>query len=98
MHKCRELARTGAYRLDPRAANWVGYMIADVLNIKVAPGADNSVADIARIKQILSTWFKNKVLDTETRPDENRKQREFVVPGSWKDDTATTPTIDDDDA
>jgi hypothetical protein len=26
MHKCRELARTGAYRLDSRSTNWVGYM------------------------------------------------------------------------
>jgi hypothetical protein len=83
MHKCRTLAQTGAYRADSRSAEWIGYVIADMLNIKVAHGADNNREDLARIKQIVKTWIKNGVLAIEKRRDSNRKDREFVVPGSW---------------
>jgi hypothetical protein len=38
MVKCRALTQTGAYRLDARSADWVGYMVADVLKINVAHG------------------------------------------------------------
>jgi hypothetical protein len=41
MHKCRTLAQTGAYRLDPRSPEWIGYVIAEVLKINVAHGAEN---------------------------------------------------------
>jgi hypothetical protein len=85
MHKCRTLVQTGAYRLDSRADNWIGYAIADILKIKVAPGAENNPKDLARIKQILRIWLKNKVLTTEKRKDENRHDRTFVVPGLWSD-------------
>jgi hypothetical protein len=93
MHKCRALAQTGAYRLDSRSSDWVGYMVADVLNVDVAYGAQNDPKDIARIKQILHTWFKNKVLATEQHPDKNRKKRSFVVPGKWDE----TPTPEEPD-
>src|SRR5262249_7417622 len=79
MHKCRTLAQTGAYRLDSRASDWVGYMVAEVLGINVVHGADNKREDIARIKQILKTWIKHGVLTTEKRRDSNRKERDFVI-------------------
>jgi AAA domain len=85
MHKCRTLAQTGAYRLDNRSADWIGYAIAEVLNIKVAHGADNNRKDLARIKQIVKTWIKNGVLTIEKRKDSGRKERTFVVPGPWTD-------------
>jgi hypothetical protein len=85
MHKCRALAQTGAYRADSRSPDWIGYMVAEVLNINVVPGADNKREDLARLKQILKTWFKNGVLKTESREDENRHKRQFVVPGRWSD-------------
>lgn len=91
MRKCRNLAQTGAYRLDARAKNWIGYMVADVLKINVAHGADNDLKDLARIKQILRTWFKNKVLATEERQDESRKTRTFVIPGPWSEPATATP-------
>ena len=96
MHKCRTLAQTGEFRLDARASNWIGYMVADVLNINVAHGADNDRKDVARIKQILRTWFKNKVLATEERQDENRKMRTFVIPGPWSEPKTTAPDEDFD--
>ncbi len=98
MLHCRTLTQTGAFRLDARASNWIGYMVADVLKISVAQGADNDPKDIARIKQILKTWLKNKVLVTEERPDENRKMRTFVIPGPWSEPkTAAADEIPDPD-
>jgi hypothetical protein len=91
MHKCRALLQTGAFRSDSRASDWVGYMVAGVLNINVAHKADNPPKDIARLKQILKTWFKNKVFATEERADNNRKKREFVIAGPWADPEASTP-------
>jgi hypothetical protein len=85
MHKCRTLAQTGAYRADSRSPDWVGYMVAKVLGINLNHGAENDPKDIARIKQIIKTWVKNRVLKTETREDEQRRKREFVVPGPWSD-------------
>src|SRR5262249_24028273 len=62
MHKCRTLAQSGAYRLDSRSADWIGYAIAPVLKSKITHGADNNRKDLARIKQIVKTWIKNGVL------------------------------------
>ena len=85
MHKCRDLARAGAYRADSRSPEWVGYMIAQVLHVNVVPGADNDLKDLARIRRVIKTWIKNGVLKIESREDENRRKREFVVPGPWLD-------------
>jgi hypothetical protein len=85
MHKCRTLAQTGAYRANIRSAEWIGYVIADMLNIKVAHGADNNREDLTRIKQIVKTWIKNGVLAIEKRKDSSRKDREFIIPGRWSD-------------
>jgi hypothetical protein len=96
MHKCRTLAQTGAYRLDSRSNDWIGYAVADVLKIPVSHGAENDSKDLARIKQVLQTWFKNKVLDTEKRRDSGRKERTFVVPGPWRPEAETTIPADPD--
>jgi hypothetical protein len=85
MHKCRTLAQTGAYRLDSRSADWFGYAVANVLNIKIAHAADNNAKDLAKIKQVIKTWIKNKVLATEKRQDEHRRERDFVIAGTWSD-------------
>jgi hypothetical protein len=89
MHKCRTLAQTGAFRADSRAGDWIGYAVAEVLGINVVRGANNDPKDIARLKQVLATWFKNKVLATEQRKDaNNRHDRAFVIPGPWSDGQA----------
>jgi hypothetical protein len=96
MYECRELTRTGAYRYDSRSDDWIGYAIAQVLKINVVYGAKNDPKDLARIKQILATWLKNKVLKTEKRKDETRHDKTFVVPGPWQDDSSPD-TFDDED-
>jgi AAA domain len=100
MHKCRTLAQTGAYRVDSRSEDWIGYAVAKVLNINVAYSDENDPQDIARIKQILSIWYKNKVLVTENRKDKNRKDRTFIIPGPWQPDatTAASDEYDPDDS
>jgi hypothetical protein len=95
MHKCRTLVQTGAYRADSRSPDWIGYAVAKTLNINVVPGADNKREDLARIKQILKTWIKNKVLKTETRTDENRQKRAFVLPGPWSDSETSDPDLEE---
>jgi hypothetical protein len=84
MHKCRNLAQGGAYRLSSQSRDWIGYAIADVLGIDIAHGRPNDPKDLAKVKEIIKTWLRNKVLAIERRLDENRKEREFVIPGPWK--------------
>ena len=97
MHECRKLAQTGAYRFDSRSSDWVGYMIADVLKINVAHGAENDPKDVARIKQILRVWLKNKVLATEQRPDKTRRMRTFIAPGAWHEEVMPEEAFDLDE-
>jgi hypothetical protein len=96
MELARELARTGAYKNDVRSADWFGFALATQLKIQVAFGAENDEKDVARIKDIIKTWIKNKVLMIESRHDEKqRKNKNYVVPGPFK---AEEPTEDDEAA
>jgi hypothetical protein len=84
MELARELARTGAFRADSRSQKWFGYAIADHLDIPVSYRGDNDQKDLARLNAIIKTWLKNKVLAIEERKDDQRKTREFIVPGPFK--------------
>ena len=96
MHNCRKLAQTGTYRADSRAKEWFGYAVADMLKINIKYGSDNDPADIARMKQILETWQKNKVITVETRKDKDRRDHDFIVPGKWKPEPNPDPDPDPD--
>jgi hypothetical protein len=77
----RALARTGAYRSDERAKDWFGSAVASHLGLDL-----NQKADRAKVKVMLKTWTRNKVLDIETRYDpDQRKDRDYFVPGPWSD-------------
>jgi hypothetical protein len=93
MLRCRNVAQAGAYRADSQAKDWFGYAVAKVLGIDVTYDGYNDPKDVARIKEILSIWFKNKVLAKERRQDEGRKEREYVIPGPWKPEPPS-PTHD----
>jgi hypothetical protein len=105
MYECRRLAQTGAYRADSRSPDWIGYAVAKVLKIDVNHNAQNNPEgqreDIARLKQILKTWFKNRVFDVQEREEgTQRKKKKFVVLGSWTDteaDAALEDTLIDED-
>jgi hypothetical protein len=93
MELAQQLAQTGAYRADSRAADWFGYALAKQLKIPIAHGGDNSPADVAKIKIMLKTWIKNGVLRVEDRTDEDqRKPRKFIRSGKQDE-----PKSDDED-
>jgi hypothetical protein len=99
MQRCRNVVQGGAYRQSVQSSEWVGYVVADVLGIDVAHGADNDPKDVARLKEIIRVWFKNKVLATEKRKDKNRIERDFVIPGAWRPEPqiADAPPLDPDE-
>jgi hypothetical protein len=97
MQRCRTLVQGGAYRRSSQSPDWVGFLVADILHINVTPNGNNDPQDLARIKEILKTWFKNKVLATEKREDKNRQQREYVISGPWQPEKPTTPISDEID-
>jgi hypothetical protein len=82
MPAIRELARTGDWRKDSKSDEWIGDAVAEVLGLDT-----DKPADLKKIKGILTTWFGNKVLDTAKRKDAHRKERQFVVPGNWNEDS-----------
>src|SRR5262249_25466774 len=96
MELARQLGRTGEYRADSRSPKWIGYPIADALNIPVAHGAENDPAHMARLKAIIQTWLKNKVLKKEPRKDAKGMDRDFIVSGSFRSPPAPTAYSDDD--
>jgi hypothetical protein len=94
MELARRLAQTGAYRADPRSPEWFGYALADSLNIPVSYGADNDGKDVARLKSIIKTWLQNKILKIESRVDETRHKRKFIVAGTFASSVGATAMDD----
>ena len=88
MHQIRELARGGEYRKDVRSEAWIGRRLAEILGFD-----PENVGHRKRLKGILAAWFKNKVLATQTRPDDRRRGKEFVVPGPWEEEAETAAPV-----
>jgi hypothetical protein len=95
MMRCRNVMQGAAYRLNSQAQDWVGYAIAEALGIDVTFDGDNDPKDVARLKEILRTWFKNKVLAKEPREDKHRNKRDFVIPGPWKPEPQSNEETDE---
>ena len=51
--------------------------------------------DLARLQEIIKTWLKNKVIETEERKDDKGKDRKFIVAGSFRADPPN-PALDDE--
>jgi RecA-family ATPase len=78
-------SRTGEYRADSRSPKWFGYKLAEHLHLDVSHGSHGpagTAKDVARVKEIMRQWLKNKVLATEQRSDDESKKRQFIVPGT----------------
>jgi hypothetical protein len=97
MLKCRNLAQGGTYRTSSQSRDWIGFLVAEVLGINISFDGENDVKDVARVKEILRQWFKNKVLATDKRQDAHRKERDFVVAGPWQPETPASEVYPDDD-
>jgi hypothetical protein len=72
----REEIGRGEWRRDQRAANWAGKLIGRRLNLDMETNEGKNQA-----KQVLSALTKKGVLKVVDRTDDQRKFREFVVPG-----------------
>ena len=73
----QEVAQGGAHRADVQAKNWFGYALGEKLGLD----PHNKPADKAKLREMIKIWRKNKVLEVEAREDEQRKTKEFIVPG-----------------
>jgi hypothetical protein len=98
MELAQKLARTGAYRDDPRSPEWFGYALAGRLNLAVSCKGANDPKDLAKLKSIIKTWKDNKVLGVERRTGENRHPKDFIVPGSAARSAPASRYSDDDEA
>lgn len=68
----------GQWRESPQAKDWVGKAIASVLDLNL----DDKAAK-QKIKALLATWIKTGALVKVSRPDEHRKDRDWVEVGKW---------------
>ena len=68
----------GVYRADGQAADWVGKVVADRLELDL-----DEEADKARVKKLLKIWIRNGALKVVSRRDKNRAERKFVEVGEW---------------
>src|SRR5262249_30540819 len=91
MYAIRDLASKQDFRADSRAKNWIGKAIAERLNLNPA-----NKADLAKTKRILKTWIGNGVLAIDTHEDDQRKKRDYIVPGRLKDGTGHIANVDDE--
>jgi hypothetical protein len=73
----RATAREGVYnRWDSRAKYWIGHALADWLGLDV-----KNMADRQDVQAKLNACRKSGVISVESRQDDKRRRREFVVPG-----------------
>jgi hypothetical protein len=68
----------GDWRADPRAENWAGKAVAEVLGLDL----QNEDAR-ATVRLLLAEWRKSGALKVAKRRDEARKSREFFEVGEW---------------
>jgi hypothetical protein len=97
MELAQRLARTRAYRDDVRSPQWIGYALAEHLNLSVSYKGANDPKDLAKLKSIIKTWKDNKVLVVERRDDGSRHEKDFIVPGTAARSAPNGRYSDDDE-
>jgi AAA domain len=80
MRWMRDTVRGQEYRTDPRSPDWVGRPLATRLGLDPDERGDRK-----KLNAILQVWFANGVLAVETRKDEKRRPRQFVILGNWNE-------------
>lgn len=79
LKRVQQIVGEGKYRRDPRSREWVGNVIADVLDIDPKQAR-------ARINDILKQWIETEMLIEVEELDEQRRPRTFVEVGTWHTD------------
>lgn len=77
----QKVVAAGNYRRDTQAKDWVGNVIANVLNIDCAEAQSKK-----RINQMLEVWIKSGALKIEVRKDEKSMPKNHVAVGHWVGD------------
>jgi hypothetical protein len=86
MEFIRATAQEGMYnRWNSRAKFWIGRALADHLGMDVENKADNQ-----DINAKLKTCLRTGIIAIEKRKDASRQEREYVIPGSAKDQRPAT--------
>lgn len=70
------VAANMACRLDPRAENWVGETVAQVMDIDISEPAERK-----KVIGMVKKWVDSGVLKIKERPDGKRMMKEFVEVG-----------------
>jgi len=68
----------GQWRDHPRAENWVGKAVAEVLDLDL-----DRKPDLATVNTLLKTWIKSGALKQIERLDEHRHEKTFIEVGAW---------------
>ena len=78
------------WRVDPRAANWAGYALAERLKLDIgahtagSQRSRNQESARQRVSAILKAWTASNALRAVKRRDEEaRKDFEYFAPGFW---------------
>jgi hypothetical protein len=71
----------GSYRKDPQSTEWVGRVVADVLDLDI-----NDKAARAKVSGLLKTWTGKRMLKAVERDDSKRRPRWFVEVDEWAAD------------
>ena len=86
LRRVQSVIASGNWRKDVQCEKWAGYAVAQALGLDA-----DAKSDRAKIKQLLGTWLKNQVLKVDTKRDENRKERPFIVVGRVLDGQVAPP-------
>lgn len=79
LKRVQQIVGNGDYRSDVRSKDWVGKVIANVLEID--PKKQGK-----KLKSILKTWIDTDMLRIVVREDAHRHEKEFVEVGQWHTD------------
>lgn len=81
LFEIQKVISAGKYRRDVQALDWVGNVVARVLNIDIGEPASKK-----KINQMLNVWQQSGALKVENRKDEKSMPRSYVVVGHWVGD------------
>jgi hypothetical protein len=76
LYRVQKKISEGEWKKDPRANDWAGYAVAEVL------GSDPE-EDHDRIQKMLKTWTKNGTLKEVRKDDKTRHRKWFIEVGQW---------------
>lgn len=68
----------GQWRENTQAKDWAGKAVAEALGLDLDEKTDRQ-----KVKALLATWIKTEALRKVSRPDEHRKERDWIEVGRW---------------